>query len=114
QPRADRAAATRPAIVGVRAARAGVARKQAGLKRLVAAGGVGANQLLRARLDEAMRPLGARAFFPPLALCTDNGAMIAYAAAERVKAGLATLQAGQHAFTVRPRWDLAELCAAPA
>ncbi|OZI75963.1 tRNA (adenosine(37)-N6)-threonylcarbamoyltransferase complex transferase subunit TsaD [Bordetella genomosp. 2] len=114
QARADLAAATQAAIVEVLAAKAVRALKQAGLKRLVVAGGVGANQLLRARLDEAMRPLGARAFFPPLALCTDNGAMIAYAAAERVKAGLATLQAGQHAFTVRPRWDLAELCAAPA
>ncbi|MDM9557478.1 tRNA (adenosine(37)-N6)-threonylcarbamoyltransferase complex transferase subunit TsaD [Bordetella petrii] len=114
QARADLAAATQAAIVEVLAAKAVRALKQAGLKRLVVAGGVGANQLLRARLDEAMRPLGARAFFPPLALCTDNGAMIAYAAAERVKAGLAALQAGQHAFTVRPRWDLAELCAAPA
>ncbi|WP_028355938.1 tRNA (adenosine(37)-N6)-threonylcarbamoyltransferase complex transferase subunit TsaD [Bordetella petrii] len=114
QARADLAAATQAAIVEVLAAKAVRALKQAGLKRLVVAGGVGANQLLRARLDEAMRPLGARAFFPPLALCTDNGAMIAYAAAERVKAGLAALQAGKHAFTVRPRWDLAELCAAPA
>jgi len=114
QARADLAAATQAAIVEVLAAKAVRALKQAGLKRLVVAGGVGANQLLRARLDEAMRPLGARAFFPPLALCTDNGAMIAYAAAERVKAGLSALQAGQHAFTVRPRWDLAELCAAPA
>src|SRR5690606_31729089 len=114
QARADLAAATQAAIVEVLAAKAVRALKQAGLKRLVVAGGVGANQLRRARLDEAMRPLGARAFFPPLALCTDNGAMIAYAAAERVKAGLAALQAGKHAFTVRPRWDLAELCAAPA
>jgi len=114
QARADLAAATQAAIVEVLAAKAVRALKQAGLKRLVVAGGVGANQLLRARLDEAMRPLGAQAFFPPLALCTDNGAMIAYAAAERVKAGLSALQAGQHAFTVRPRWDLAELCAAPA
>ncbi|GAB1579432.1 tRNA (adenosine(37)-N6)-threonylcarbamoyltransferase complex transferase subunit TsaD [Bordetella petrii] len=114
QVRADLAAATQAAIVEVLAAKAVRALKQSGLKRLVVAGGVGANRLLRARLDEAMRPLRARAFFPPLALCTDNGAMIAYAAAERVRAGLATLQPGQHAFTVRPRWDLAELSATPA
>ena len=49
--------------------------------------GVGANQLLRAKLDAALKPLKARAYFPPLHLCTDNGAMIAFAAAERVKAG---------------------------
>ncbi|CPP73511.1 glycoprotease [Bordetella pertussis] len=51
----------------------------------------------------------AEAYFPPLSLCTDNGAMIAFAAAERVKAGLADLREGDHAFTVRPRWDLADI-----
>jgi N6-L-threonylcarbamoyladenine synthase len=109
--RADLAAATQAAIVEVLVAKAVRALKQTGLKRLVVAGGVGANQFLRELLAQALRPLGARAYFPPLALCTDNGAMIAFAAAERVKAGLASLQAGQHAFTVRPRWDLADICA---
>jgi len=113
--RADLAAATQAAIVEVLVAKAVRALKQTGLKRLVVAGGVGANQLLRQLLGQALKPLGAQAYFPPLALCTDNGAMIAFAAAERVKAGLAPLQAGQHAFTVRPRWDLADICAgAPA
>jgi len=73
------------------------------------AGGVGANQLLRARLAAALKPLKAQAYFPPLSLCTDNGAMIAFAAAERVKAGLVTLDPDAHGFTVRPRWDLAEI-----
>ena len=72
-------------------------------------GGVGANQLLRAKLDAALKPLKARAYFPPLHLCTDNGAMIAFAAAERVKAGLAVLDPDAHSFTVKPRWDLAEI-----
>jgi len=112
QTRADLAAATQAAIVEVLAAKAVKALRQTGLKRLVVAGGVGANQLLRAELARALRPLKARAYFPPLALCTDNGAMIAFAAAERVKAGLVTLQAGEHAFTVRPRWDLADICVA--
>ncbi len=109
QARADLAAATQAAIVEVLAAKAIRALKQTGLKRLVVAGGVGANQLLRAKLDAALKPLKARAYFPPLELCTDNGAMIAFAAAERVKAGLATLDPDAHSFTVKPRWDLADL-----
>jgi N6-L-threonylcarbamoyladenine synthase len=79
QTRADLAAATQAAIVEVLAAKAIKALKQTGLKRLVVAGGVGANQLLRAKLDAALKPLKARAYFPPLELCTDNGAMIAFA-----------------------------------
>ena len=109
QTRADLAAATQAAIVEVLAAKSIRALKQTGLRRLVVAGGVGANQLLRAKLDAALKPLKARAYFPPLELCTDNGAMIAFAAAERVKAGLATLDASAHSFTVRPRWDLADI-----
>jgi len=107
--RADLAAATQTAIVEVLVAKAAKALAQTGLQRLVVAGGVGANQCLRARLDEALRPFCAQAYFPPLALCTDNGAMIAYAAAERVRAGLADLTDTRHAFTVRPRWDLADV-----
>ncbi|MCU6616743.1 tRNA (adenosine(37)-N6)-threonylcarbamoyltransferase complex transferase subunit TsaD [Achromobacter mucicolens] len=109
QTRADLAAATQAAIVEVLAAKSIRALKQTGLRRLVVAGGVGANQLLRAKLDAALKPLKARAYFPPLELCTDNGAMIAFAAAERVKAGLATLDASAHSFTVQPRWDLADI-----
>ncbi|MCD0504846.1 tRNA (adenosine(37)-N6)-threonylcarbamoyltransferase complex transferase subunit TsaD [Bordetella petrii] len=109
--RADLAAATQSAIVEVLVAKAVRALKQTGLKRLVVAGGVGANLMLRELLAQSLAPLRARAYFPPLALCTDNGAMIAFAAAERVKAGLVSLQAGQHAFTVRPRWDLADIAA---
>ncbi|AZY49314.1 tRNA (adenosine(37)-N6)-threonylcarbamoyltransferase complex transferase subunit TsaD [Bordetella avium] len=109
QARADLAAATQAAIIEVLAAKSIRALKQTGLKRLVVAGGVGANSLLRQRLAEVLPRMKATAYFPPLSLCTDNGAMIAFAAAERVKAGLANLEQGDHAFTVRPRWDLAEL-----
>lgn len=110
--RADLSAAAQAAIVDVLVAKSAKALKQTGLRRLVVAGGVGANRLLRTRLAEALRPLKAEAFFPPVELCTDNGAMIAYAAAQRVRAGLARLDETSHAFTVRPRWDLAEI--APA
>jgi N6-L-threonylcarbamoyladenine synthase len=108
---ADLAAATQAAIVDVLAAKATRALKETGLQRLVVAGGVGANKALRERLAASLPRLKAQAYFPPLALCTDNGAMIAFAAAERVKAGLATLDRGDHAFTVRPRWDLEEVSA---
>jgi len=109
QTRADLSAATQAAIVDVLAGKSIKALKQTGLKRLVVAGGVGANSLLRSKLAQALKPLKAQAYFPPLALCTDNGAMIAFAAAERVKHGLVELEKGNHAFTVRPRWDLAEI-----
>jgi len=109
QTRADLAAATQAAIVDVLSAKAIKALKQTGLKRLVVAGGVGANKRLRDNLARVLPGMQAESFFPPLEFCTDNGAMIAFAASERVKAGLATLERGKHAFTVRPRWDLAEL-----
>jgi N6-L-threonylcarbamoyladenine synthase len=109
QTRADLSAATQAAIVDVLAAKAEKALKQTGLRRLVVAGGVGANKRLRARLGVSLKKLGAQAYFPPLDLCTDNGAMIAFAAAQRVNAGLEVLDKTQHAFTVRPRWDLADV-----
>jgi N6-L-threonylcarbamoyladenine synthase len=71
---------------------------------------VGANSLLRERLARAMEKMRGEVFFPPLSLCTDNGAMIAYAAACRVNAGLVDLREADHAFTVRPRWDLQDIC----
>ena len=107
--RADLAAATQAAIVDVLAAKAIRALKQTGLRRLVVAGGVGANSLLRSHLARELDKLKAQAYFPPLSLCTDNGAMIAFAASERVKAGLAELREDGHGFTVRPRWDLADI-----
>jgi len=106
--RADLAAATEAAIVDVLGGKAIKAMKRSGLKRLVVAGGVGANRLLRQRLVDEMKKLGGEVFFPPLDLCTDNGAMIAFAAAQRVQAGLVDLTDRGHAFTVRPRWDLHE------
>ncbi|NYT77357.1 tRNA (adenosine(37)-N6)-threonylcarbamoyltransferase complex transferase subunit TsaD [Alcaligenaceae bacterium] len=110
QDRTDLAAATEAAIVDVLAAKSIKAMKQTGLKRLVVAGGVGANRLLRERLVTTMKGLGGEVFFPPLEFCTDNGAMIAFAGACRVNAGLADLSAGHHAFTVKPRWDLRDVC----
>lgn len=72
---------------------------------LVVAGGVGANKCLRARLQAMCRQRGGRACFPRPALCTDNGAMIAFAGALRLQAG----QQSDVAVRVAPRWDMAAL-----
>ena len=107
---ADLAAATQAAIVEVLVAKSVSALKQTGLKRLVVAGGVGANTELRGQLVAKLKKLHAEVFFPPLELCTDNGAMIAFAAAQRVKHGLVDLSAAHaYGFNVSPRWDLANI-----
>lgn len=108
--RPDLAASTEAAIVDVLATKSLRAMAQTGLERLVVAGGVGANRLLRERLISAMNDKGGTVYFPPLELCTDNGAMIAFAAAMRIKAGLVDLTRCDHSFTVRPRWDLSDVC----
>ena len=75
--------------------------KETGLNRIVLAGGVAANQTLRKRLAD----LDAELYYPPLAYCTDNGAMIAYAGAVRLAAG----QSDATQIQARPRWPLEEL-----
>jgi N6-L-threonylcarbamoyladenine synthase len=112
--RADLAASTEAAIVDVLAAKSLQALRRTGLKTLVVAGGVGANRHLRVRLREALDALGGQVYFPPLHLCTDNGAMIAWAAVLRLRAGLVDLPSlrGDAAFEVRPRWDLRDVCVA--
>lgn len=104
---ADLAAGTQEAIVEVLARKSLMALRQTGLKRLVVAGGVGANARLRERLDLECRPQHIRVHYPELSLCTDNGAMIALAAAMRWQRGLAKPQSS-HAFNVLPRWPLVQ------
>ncbi len=111
QARIDLAASTQAAIVDVLVKKSVDALQRTGCDRLVVAGGVGANQRLRERLGDACRKRGARLHYPELALCTDNGAMIALAAAMRIAAGRAELRR-DGAFDVRPRWPLAEASAA--
>jgi N6-L-threonylcarbamoyladenine synthase len=106
--RADLAAEFQEAIVDVLVAKCRVAIEASGHGRLVVAGGVGANRRLRARLDAAAAQDGFEVFYPELELCTDNGAMIAYAAAQRLAPGGRAPAAG-YAFTVRPRWPLGDL-----
>jgi N6-L-threonylcarbamoyladenine synthase len=105
QPRADLAASTQEAIVDVLVRKSMVALQRTGSTRLVVAGGVGANASLRERLRSESAKRQARVYFPELALCTDNGAMIALAAAMRLQRGIAALSTN-YAFDVLPRWPL--------
>jgi N6-L-threonylcarbamoyladenine synthase len=98
---ADVARAFVDAIVEVLVAKCVRALETAGLTRLVVAGGVGANRQLRAALDAESGRRGFDVFYPEPELCTDNGAMIAFAAAQRLGNS-----SGSHSFTVKPRWDL--------
>ena len=103
--KADLAASTEAAIVEVLVKKTLAALKQTGLKRVVVAGGVGANRHLRAQLNAACAAAKARVHYPELHLCTDNGAMIAMAAAMRLQAGPQQANT-DYAFDVKPRWPL--------
>lgn len=105
QDRANLAASTQAAIVEVLVKKSMRAVREAGVDRLVVAGGVGANSELRAQLYAACRKVRVRVHYPELDLCTDNGAMIAMAAAMRLQAGRAT-PSRDYAFDVKPRWAL--------
>ncbi len=105
QTRADIARAFEDAVVDTLVIKCRRALEQTGGRRLVVAGGVGANQSLRNGLRKMAQAASAELYYPRLEFCTDNGAMIAYAGACR-------LQAGQHdglEVSVRPRWSLEEL-----
>lgn len=102
--RADIARAFEDAVVDVLEAKCIAAIESTGVARLVVAGGVGANRPLRARLERAAGHGGFEVHFPELALCTDNGAMIAFAGALRLREGIPP---ASHGFSVHPRWDLA-------
>ena len=106
--RADLAAATQAAIVEVLAAKSMRALRETGLRRLVVAGGVGANVHLREQLDAACAKASVQVHYPELELCSDNGAMIALAAAMRVQSGRSPLRRDL-GFEVRPRWGLDQI-----
>ena len=107
------------AVVDVLATKAQRALLQTGFRRLVVAGGVGANWQLRERLQQLTvktspkaQPENVQSYFPALSLCTDNGAMIAFAGAMRAKHGIQATQTAA-AFSVNPRWSLNELIRLP-
>jgi N6-L-threonylcarbamoyladenine synthase len=107
QARADLAADVQAAIVDVLVAKSLAALSATGLRTLVIAGGVSANRRLRERLAQASAREGVRVHCPEPALCTDNGAMIAFAGSLRLGA-----LTDPGPFGVRPRWDLGSVPAA--
>ena len=105
QTKADVARAFEEAVVDTLCLKCERALKETGHRRLVVAGGVGANRRLRARLKEKVTALGGEVFYPRPEFCTDNGAMIAYAGAMRLESG------GSKDTQVVARWTLDSLAA---
>ncbi len=103
--RADIAHAFEDAVVETLAIKCQRALRETRLRRLVIAGGVGANRRLRQRLREMTAAMGGQVHYPRLEFCTDNGAMIAYAGWRRLAAG----SGEDTALEVRPRWPLDSL-----
>lgn len=105
QVRADIAASFQHAMVDTLVKKSIKALKQAEMNRLVIAGGVSANTHLRETLEAELAKINATVHYAPPALCTDNGAMIAYAGYERLQAG----QSDDLAVSCVPRWPMTEL-----
>jgi N6-L-threonylcarbamoyladenine synthase len=105
QTHADVAYAFQEAVVDTLAIKCRRALEQCQLKRLVIAGGVSANTALREKLAATVKKLGGEIFYPRPEFCTDNGAMIAYAGLQRLKAGVDT----DLTFKAKPRWPLDSL-----
>lgn len=102
---ADLAASFQEAMVDTLVKKAIRALKHSGLNQLVIAGGVSANQLLRERLESELKKLKAQVYYAEPALCTDNGAMIAFAGWQRLSAG----QTEGLSVSTTPRWPMSEL-----
>jgi N6-L-threonylcarbamoyladenine synthase len=105
QDMADIALAFEQAVVDTLAIKCERAMQQENCLRLIVAGGVGANRYLRGQLQQRVAKLGGQVYFPRMELCTDNGAMIAFAGCLRLQAG----QSEPPVVACRPRWDLAGL-----
>ncbi len=103
--RADVCACFEQAVVDTLIIKCRRAMQQTGFKRLVIAGGVGANQALRLGLAGLAKEMDGRLFYPQANFCTDNAAMIAYAGTLRLLAG----ESQPVVIEARPRWDLSEL-----
>jgi N6-L-threonylcarbamoyladenine synthase len=99
------AASFQAAVVDTLVAKCARAVESTACERLVVAGGVGANRSLRERLAAWGRAVGVAVHYPRPSLCTDNGAMIAYAGAARFDPGLRASKS----IVARPRWPLDEL-----
>ena len=105
QKKADIAASFQAAAIDTLSRKCERALKESGVKRLVVAGGVSANKLLRAKLADMVQRHKAEVFYPALPFCTDNGAMIAFAGCQRLLEG----EQQSLLIKVRPRWPMTEL-----
>ncbi len=105
QDKADISVAFERAVVETLVIKCKRALIQTGHKRLVIAGGVSANKVLRQKLHDLMDKLKGEVFYPRPEFCTDNGAMIAYAGCQRLKAG----QKDGDEIIIHPRWPMDEL-----
>lgn len=105
QDKADIARAFQDAVLDTLAIKCKRAIQDTGVKRLVLAGGVSANQALRNRMEKMAKDEHAEVYYPRMEFCTDNGAMIAYAGYLRLMAG----ERGGEGFKAQPRWSLEEL-----
>ncbi|OOR85560.1 tRNA (adenosine(37)-N6)-threonylcarbamoyltransferase complex transferase subunit TsaD [Moraxella canis] len=103
--RADIAASFQFAVVDTLVKKCVKALKTTGLDQLVIAGGVSANQALRSALESELQKINASVYYAPTELCTDNGAMIAYAGFCRLQQG----QADDLSVRCVPRWDMTTL-----
>lgn len=102
QVQADIAASFQQAVVDTLLIKCRRALQQTGYKRLVIAGGVSANESLREQLAKMLGAMGGKVYYPRKEFCTDNGAMIAFAGYQRLKAG----QQQDLTIGVTPRWPL--------
>ena len=107
QTRANIAYAFQEAVIDTLVIKCRRALKQTGLKRLVIAGGVSANKQLRIALQDLMVKMQGEVFYPRMEFCTDNGAMIAYAGLQRLRAG----ESEPLSTKAQPRWSLDTLAA---
>jgi N6-L-threonylcarbamoyladenine synthase len=105
QTKADVAYEFQEAVTDILSIKCMSALRETGFDNLIVSGGVGANKRLREKLNAATKRKLCKVHYPRLEFCTDNGAMIAFAGAMRMH----NAQETNHSFTVRPRWDLAEL-----
>jgi N6-L-threonylcarbamoyladenine synthase len=108
QTKADIAYEFQEAVTEILTVKCMSALRKTGLDQLIVSGGVGANKRLREQLNFATKRKLCHVHYPRLEFCTDNGAMIAFAGALRLEAMTQHMN-NNHSFTVRPRWDLAEL-----
>jgi len=103
--KADAALAFEQAVVDTLVIKCRRALEQESLTQLVIAGGVSANVRLRDKLESQLAKMNSGVFYARPEFCTDNGAMIAYAGAQRLQAG----QSSPLSLTIRARWPLSDL-----